>query len=129
MGFMGILLLVFLIVSAVLLILVVMIQDEQGEGIGGLFTGGSSTPFGSRSGNILTKFTTTLAVIFLVCTFGLAWVSRNPEIGNVVGKARAETLQTSQKTDWWVPSAENAGASTESATQSVTPPAAAPETK
>jgi len=139
MSFISILLLIFLIVSAVLLILAVLIQDEQGEGVGGLFSGGSSTPFGSRSGNILTKFTTVIAVIFLVSTFGLAWVNRNPEVGNVIGKARAETLQTSQNTDWWVPSGEKKEATSapapssspdaQTAPQPVTQPAAEPEKK
>ena len=56
MGLIGIVLLVILVISAVLLVLVVLVQDEQGEGIGGIFGGGSNTAFGSRSGNVLTRF-------------------------------------------------------------------------
>ena len=112
MGLIGILLLVILALSAVLLVTVVLLQDEQGEGIGGLFGGGSATPFGSRSGNILTRFTAVLATVFLVCCFALAWISRTPEVGNVVGRARQESLSSTEKTDWWIPSqnAESAGA-------------------
>lgn len=131
MSFISILLLIFLIISALLLVLAVLLQDEQGEGIGGLFSGGSSTPFGSRSGNILTKFTSVVAVVFLVCTFAMAWVNRNPEVGNVVGKARAETLQSAEKTDWWISTEapKDAGAAAQPAAQPSTQPATQPENK
>jgi len=102
MGLIGIVLLVILVISAVLLVLVVLVQDEQGEGIGGIFGGGSSTAFGSRSGNVLTKFTAVLATVFLVCCFGMAWISRTPTAGNVIGKARQQALSTAQQQSWWV---------------------------
>ena len=77
MGVLGIFLLVLFIIDAIFLILIVMVQDEQGEGIGGLFGGGSATPFGSRSGNILTKVTSILGAIFIVSAFGLAWINKS----------------------------------------------------
>lgn len=101
MGIVGILLLVIFILSALLLVLFVLIQDEQGEGLGGIFGGGSGSAFGPRTGNVLTKITSILAVIFLTGAFGLAWINRTPEVGNIVGKARVETLKES-KNDWWV---------------------------
>jgi preprotein translocase subunit SecG len=117
MGLISVVLLVILIVSAVLLVLVVLVQDEQGEGLGGIFGGGSTTPFGSRSGNVLTRFTAVLAAVFLFCIFGLAWVNKNPEAGNVIGRARAESLQGGQQQQsWWVqtpaPSATGSATST-----------------
>jgi preprotein translocase subunit SecG len=102
MGVISIVLLVILIISAVLLVLVVLVQDDQGEGLGGIFGGGSTTPFGSRSGNVLTRFTAILAAVFLFCVFAIAWVNKTPEAGNVIGRARAESLQGGQKQDWWV---------------------------
>ncbi len=102
MGLIGIVVLVILVISAVLLMLVVLIQDEEGEGIGGLFSGGGSTPFGSRSGNVLTRFTAVLATVFLVCTFALAWINRSPEVGNLIGKARQESLKKGENSSWWV---------------------------
>lgn len=131
MGLIGIVLLVVLILSAVLLVLLVLIQDETGEGVSGIFGGGSSTPFGSRAGNVLTRFTAVLATIFLVCTFALAWLNRTPEGGNVIGKARQQQLQATSSQDWWVqtpaPAAE--GVQQQGAQQPATQdaaPAAAP---
>ena len=75
MGVIGIILLVVFVISSILLVVIVLIQDDQGEGIGGLFGGGGSTAFGSRSGNVLTKFTSILAAAFLICSFGMAWIN------------------------------------------------------
>jgi preprotein translocase subunit SecG len=102
MGIIGIVLLVIMVISSVLLVLVVLVQDDQGEGIGGIFGGGSNTAFGSRSGNVLTRFTAALAAVFLVCIFGLAWINRTPTAGNVVSKARQEALSGTNQQSWWV---------------------------
>ena len=101
MALLGIILLVIFIISAILLIVIVLLQDDQGEGIGGLFGGGSSTAFGSRSGNVLTKFTSILGAIFLVCSFGLAWVNKSPETGDVLGAARREAVKETNDFNWW----------------------------
>lgn len=101
MALLGIILLVIFIISAILLIIIVLLQDDQGEGIGGLFGGGSSTAFGSRSGNVLTKFTSILGAIFMVCSFGLAWVNKSPEKGDVLGAARREAVSEKGEYNWW----------------------------
>ena len=101
MGILGVILLVVFSISSLLLIVIVLIQDEQGEGIGGLFGGGSSTTFGSRSGNILTKFTSILAAIFLVCSFALAWINRTPESGDLLGASRRGAGQELTVDEWW----------------------------
>lgn len=94
-------LLVIFILSSILLLIVVLLQDEQGEGLGGIFGGGSSTPFGSRSGNVLTRLTTILGAIFILTSFGLAWSNRTPEGGDVLGAARRNQADTEQGVDWW----------------------------
>jgi preprotein translocase subunit SecG len=109
MGVIGIVLLVVLVISAVLLVLVVLVQDDQGEGIGGIFGGGSSTAFGSRSGNVLTRFTAALAAIFLVCCFGVAWTSRTPSGGDVIQKARQQSLSGTTDQSWYAPTGNAAG--------------------
>ncbi|HUX21214.1 MAG TPA: preprotein translocase subunit SecG [Spirochaetia bacterium] len=99
MGFLGIVLVVIFVAVSILLVGVVLLQDEQGEGLGGIFGGGSATPFGSRSGNILTRFTTILGAIFLFCAFGIAWVNRSTQSGDVL--AAAKKAQASQSSEWW----------------------------
>ena len=128
MALIGVFLLVVLIISAVLLVLVVLIQDDQGEGIGGIFGGGSTTPFGSRSGNVLTRFTAILAAVFLFCIFGLAWVNRSPEAGNVIGRARRESLNASQQQNWWVQTPAPTTNGTTAAGTPLTPGSANPPT-
>ena len=102
MEIVSILILVVFVVSALLLMVVVLIQDDQGGGIGGMFGGGGGTPFGARTGNVMTRLTAVLAVIFLVAAFVLAWMNRSPDAGNVIGRSRAERLRGIERTDWWV---------------------------
>lgn len=54
-------------ITSVLLVIIVLIQSGKGAGMG-IFGGGSSTTFGAQSGDILTKITTVLGVVF----FGIA---------------------------------------------------------
>lgn len=100
MGIITVLLIVIFILAAILLTIVILLQDEQGEGLGGIFGGGSSTPFGSRSGNILTKFTSILGAVFLFCTFAIAWLNRSPASGDIIGAAKR--AEESQATAWWL---------------------------
>ena len=102
MGLLSIVLLVIFAIAALLMILVIMLQDDQGEGIGGLFGGGSSSAFGSRSGNILTRFTSILGAIFIVGAFALAWLNRTPESTDIVEKARLERIREAEDSNWWV---------------------------
>ena len=102
MGLISIVLLVIFALAALLMILVIMLQDDQGEGIGGLFGGGSASAFGPRSGNILTRFTSILGAIFIVGAFALAWLNRTPESSDILEKARLEQMQEAEDTDWWV---------------------------
>jgi preprotein translocase subunit SecG len=101
MGIIGILLLVIFVASSLLLIAMILIQDDQGEGLGGIFGGGSGTPFGSRSGNVLTRFTTILGAVFLLTSLGLAWTNRTVATDDVVGTARRIQTTGENKVDWW----------------------------
>ncbi|MFP4300769.1 MAG: preprotein translocase subunit SecG [Spirochaetaceae bacterium] len=101
MGFLGILLLIFFLLSAVLLVFIVLVQDEGGEGLGGIFGGGGASQVGNRSGNILTKTTSVLGAIFLLSSFGLAWLNRTPDAANVEGAARQLEAQEEGAVNWW----------------------------
>jgi preprotein translocase subunit SecG len=77
--------------TSVVLVLIVLIQDEGGEGFGGIFGGGSTTPFGSRSGNVLTKFTSILAALFILICVVLGLINKSSEIeGSLDIEAEAE---------------------------------------
>jgi preprotein translocase subunit SecG len=102
MGLITIILLVLFVLVSLLMMLVVLIQDDQGEGIAGMFGGASTTPLGSRSGNILTRFTSILGALFLFGAFALAWLNRTPESANLEAKARVERLRQAQQSNWWV---------------------------
>lgn len=110
MALAGILILAVFIISALLLVLVVLIQDDQGQGIGGMFGGGEGTsPFGSRTGNVLTRFTSVLGAVFLIAAFALAWLNRTPDRDDFLERARLQTLEA-EEGRWWVrPAPEDAG--------------------
>jgi preprotein translocase subunit SecG len=100
MGVLGIVLLVVFVIVSLFMILFVLVQDEHGEGIGGVFGGGSGTAFGSRSGNFLTKTTAVLGALFLLGSLGLAVLNRTSKGGNVEAAARAKE-GAATKTEWW----------------------------
>ena len=99
MTVLSIVLLVFFVIVAVLLILLVLAQNEEGDSLGGIFAGGSGSAFGSRSGNVLTRATTVLGVLFLVVSLGLALLNKSPA-GSGVEEAGRQ-LMPEGRSDWW----------------------------
>ena len=88
----------FFILMAVLLVLLVLIPDEQGDGLAGMFGGGSASTFGSRAGNVLTRTTSILGALFLISAFSLAFLFKTPTTGDVAAAARQASAG---KTEWW----------------------------
>jgi preprotein translocase subunit SecG len=102
MGVLGTVLLVFFIIVAILLVLLVLVQGEEGDSLGGIFTGGSSSAFGSRSGTVLTKATSVLGALFLILSFSLALVNRTSNGSGV--EAVGRQLSTESTGNDWVES-------------------------
>ena len=100
MGVLSIIFLVFFVIAAVLLILLILAQNEEGDGLGGIFAGGSGSAFGSRSGNVLTRATTVLGALFLIISLGLALMNRSPSGSGVEAAGRALTPETGA--DWFM---------------------------
>jgi len=69
MGILRILLIVVEVATSLLLIGVILLQKTKSEGLGLAFGAGmGETLFGSRAGNVLTKITVILAMVFLANT-------------------------------------------------------------
>jgi len=98
MGILSIFLLVIFIISCVLLIFMVIIQDSDSDSLGGIFAGGSGSAFGSRSSNVVIKFTTVLGALFFVCAFSLALLNKS-SIGDVESAAAKTAPATTS--EWW----------------------------
>jgi preprotein translocase subunit SecG len=106
----GVLLTVFGI-SAVLLVILILLQDEQSEGLGGIFGGGASNQVGNRKGNILTKTTTFLGAIFIVVAFAVAWINHNTNDASGIEKAALAKQGSTAGVEWWKTSGTEPAAS------------------
>ncbi|MDR2864753.1 MAG: preprotein translocase subunit SecG [Spirochaetaceae bacterium] len=101
MSVLNVFLLVIFIIVAILLILLVLIQNEEGDSVGGIFAGGSSSAFGSRAGNVLTKTSSILGALFFVLSISLALLNRTPNSDKGIEEAgrQAASSQTEQLDD------------------------------
>jgi preprotein translocase subunit SecG len=122
MGFLTVLLLSIFGISAVLLIVLILLQDEQSEGLGGLFGGGASNQVGNRKGNILTKTTTVLGFIFIVVAFTVAWINHSSNDTTGIEKAAQAKQGQTSSVEWWK---TNEAAANTSSAASVSPDASA----
>jgi preprotein translocase subunit SecG len=101
MGILGIILLVIFVITCILLILMVIIQDSDSDSLGGVFAGGSGSAFGSRSTNVVIRFTYVLGALFFVCAFSLALINKS-SVGNVEKAAQAvQGSSTTTSSEWW----------------------------
>lgn len=89
MSIIGALFLVVFAITAVLIITLILLQDEQGEGFGGLFGGGGATPFGAVGGSVLVKATSVLGVLFMLSSLGVAIAYKSRNTDDVIGESRA----------------------------------------
>ena len=99
MGVIGIILLVAFVIVCVLLVTIVLLQNEEGNGLGGLLGGPSSTTFGSQSGNVLTKTTYVLVTLFFLTSFGLAIINKAPTVKSL--EAAVEQTEETTDNEFW----------------------------
>lgn len=104
----GIVLLVFFAIVSLLLILLVAIQDDGENGMGGLLGGRGTAAFGSHSAGVLTKTTAVLVALFFILAVALAMVNKS---GKKVDDSLIDVTSTVEQTvteessesesEWW----------------------------
>jgi preprotein translocase subunit SecG len=104
------------VLTCVFLILVVLLQQGKGGGMGSAFGGGAATQVfgGSGAGNLLTRATSVCAGLFMVTSLTLAWFSSSGD--RVLRKI--EEQQTSKKKSQDKPRDAKAASSSAPATSS-----------
>lgn len=80
------------IVICALLVLVILLQEGK-KGMGAIFGGSSTSIFGARgAGNILTKVTSVLAILFMLNSVWLSYLSsKNTSVVDVPAVKKEET--------------------------------------
>lgn len=69
-------LIIFHVIICILLVAIVLLQVGRGRGMLGFLGGGAAESlFGSRTGDVLTKGTTVVAIFFMVTSLSLAYLS------------------------------------------------------
>jgi preprotein translocase subunit SecG len=82
---------VLFFVVSVILTLIILLQPGS-EGGMGFLGGGSQSAFGTKTGNVMTRFTTILAALFMLVSFVLGYLNSRQ------GKIGAEELQDIKQT-------------------------------
>jgi preprotein translocase subunit SecG len=110
MGVLSVILLVLFIVVCLLLIFIVAIQDEDSQGLGGIFGGTSNSAFGSRVGSVVNKATAILGGAFMVLALVVALLNKAPSQDKLL--EQVQTNQVQQTTEWWNQSSDAASQTT-----------------
>ncbi|MBQ2551542.1 MAG: preprotein translocase subunit SecG [Treponema sp.] len=116
-------LLVAFIIIAVLLVLMVLVQNEDSNGMGSAFGGGQTAAFGSHSASVLSKTTGVFVALFFVTIFVLALLNKNPsddslEMSRTAAESGSTAVESSSSTNWFEDSSASDGASASGATTS-----------
>ena len=96
---MSILLVILHVVVCIALIMIVLLQTGKGADMGAAFGGGASqTLFGSTGAStFLSKATTVAAIVFMVTSLGLAYISSNRTgKGSIMTDVKAPIAQPAQ---------------------------------
>jgi preprotein translocase subunit SecG len=84
MGFLKIVLILVEVLSSLLIVGLVLIQRSKSEGMGLAFgSGAGESLFGARAGNVLSRATTVLAIVFLVTTLLLGIIFSKKDVGTM----------------------------------------------
>ena len=100
MGAISAVLLVAFVIICVLSVLLVLVQEPDNSGMGGMLGGGNSAAFGSHSASVLTKTTVVFVILFLLLTFLLALLNKGTKLRTDLSDVATESglPQQHQKT-------------------------------
>lgn len=104
-------LLVAFIIVCLFLILFVLIQPEDNNGMGSSFGGGNSAAFGARTQTVLSKTTGLFVVLFFVLTFSIAFLNRpekKRDVSATVKEMNAEAAAAETNGGNWMDAEINA---------------------
>ena len=88
----ALLILVHVTVS-IALVMIVLLQTGKGADMGAAFGGATQTLFGGAGpAPLLGKITTVAAVVFMVTSLALAYISSNPTAGSMVKNSKQSEL-------------------------------------
>ncbi|MBO4403706.1 MAG: preprotein translocase subunit SecG [Treponema sp.] len=96
-------LLVAFVIICVLLVLLVLVQNEDSNGMGSAFGGGQSTAFGAKSGSVLKKTTGVLVALFFIVTFFIAVFNRPSkaeDLSETVKQLQGDNATAQESKDW-----------------------------
>ena len=100
MAVISVILVVLFVILSIFLVGLVLLQNGEGEGLGGLFAGGSNSAFGSRSASVLAKVTYVCVGLFFVVAFFLALVNRTPSDRGFREEVQMQRA-TETRENWW----------------------------
>ncbi len=104
MGAVKTILIVAFVIICVLLVLLVLVQNEDSNGMGSSFGGGQSTAFGAHGASVLSKTTGVLVALFFLVTFGIAFFNRPSKSSDLSETAKkmqgTEAVEESESNDW-----------------------------
>lgn len=102
MGAVGIVLIVAFVIVCILGILLIMIQNDESGGMGGLLGGRGTAAFGSHSASVLTKTTFVLVVLFFALSISLAVINKRPSVAPDLVPATGTTTEApAASSEWW----------------------------
>ena len=110
------------VLACIGLIMIVLLQRGKGADLGAAFGGSSQTVFGSQgAGGFLTKMTTAVAVLFMLTSLGLAYLSSTRVQATVMGGA-----EQAQEVEAPAPADDQGAVDAEAPVAEPTEPAEAP---
>ena len=98
MGVLSVFLLVLFVLVCLLLIFIIAIQDENSEGLGGLFSDASNAAFGSHVGSVVNRTTAILGTAFIVLALVVALLNKSSTSDKLLDQVDNNQIQ--QTTEW-----------------------------